>query len=96
MTKKQQTSKMNELTFQLIENSVVVLVQNGAYTQHEAYIRRGEVFARVGSSYRSCKNLIMVEVVDVDTGSENDVDITAGLIPGFVVKQPRKKTKDEV
>jgi hypothetical protein len=80
MTKKQQTSKMNELTFQLIENSVVVLARNGAYTQHEAYIRRGEVFVRVGSFYvgllRQGTSKSGYNVIDYDLGGQEEYAYT--------------------
>lgn len=79
-TAKKKQSKVNELTFQLIENSVVILSRNGAYTQHQAYTRRGEIFAKVGASYvglrRHGTSSIGYNVVDYDLGGQEDFAYT--------------------
>jgi len=74
-------SKMNQLTFQHIENSVVILCKDGAYSQHEAYIRRGEVFAKVGAFYvglrRNGTSKPGYSLVEMDLGEEDAFAYTA-------------------
>lgn len=74
-------TKMDELTFQRIENSVVILCRNGAYSQHEAYLRRGEVFARVGVFYvglrRHGTSKPGYNLIDMDLGSQETFAYTA-------------------
>jgi hypothetical protein len=68
-------TQATELSFQQIENSLVVLSKGGVYTQHEAYLRRGEVFAKMGSGYvglrRSGTSKPGVNLIDYDLGSEH-------------------------
>ncbi|WP_299198262.1 MULTISPECIES: hypothetical protein [Pseudomonadota] len=67
-------SKTAELTFQHIENSVVILNKGGIQSQHEAYLRRGEVFAKMGSGFvglrRHGTSKAGVNVVDWDLGGQ--------------------------
>lgn len=80
MVSKKKRSKLDELTFQLIENSVVILSKNGAQSQHEAYTRRGEVFAKVGSFYvglrRHGTSTSQYNVVDFDLGGQENFAYT--------------------
>lgn len=75
------TTKMNELTFQHIENSVVILCRRGSYSQHSAYIRRGEVFAKVGAFYvglrRHGTSKAECNIVDMDLGGQESFAYTA-------------------
>lgn len=76
----QTPSKIDELTFQLIENSVVILSKNGAYAQYEAYTRRGEVFAKVGNYFvglrRHGTSMSGYNIVDFDLGGQEEYAYT--------------------
>ena len=78
---KKKPSKMEELTFQHLENSVVILCRNGSYSQHQAYIRRGEVFAKVGAFYvglrRHGTSKPGYNIVDMDLGGQERFAYTA-------------------
>lgn len=74
------SAKTQELSFQLIENSLVILNKSGVQSQHEAYLRRGEVFAKMGSGFvglrRSGTSKQGVTLVDYDLGGENEYSFT--------------------
>lgn len=69
------------ITFREIENSVVILRKGGVYSQHVAYSRNDEVFAKMGSNYvglrrhTTSKDGVMLE--DYDLGSEHEFSHTA-------------------
>ena len=72
--------KLQELTFQLIENSVIILSRDGAYSQHEAWSRRGEVFAKMGSTFvglrRTGTSKNKVGVKDFNLGGQEEFRYT--------------------
>lgn len=74
-------TQAQELSFQQIENSLVVLSKGGVFTQHEAYLRRGEVFAKMGSGYvglrRTGTSKPGVNLIDYDLGNEHVYMFTA-------------------
>lgn len=73
-------ARLTELTFQPIENSVVILNREGAYSQHEAWTRRGEVFAKMGAIFvglrRHGTSKNKVGVKDFDLGGQEDFRFT--------------------
>lgn len=91
-----QKSKVDELTFQLIENSIVILSKNGVQSQHQAYTRRGEVFAKTGSSYvglrRHGTSVNGLNVVDFDLGGQDEFAYTD---TGRVVLADHEEANDE-
>lgn len=72
---------IKDITFQQIENSVVIISKNLVQSQHEAYLRKGEVFVKIGSGYiglrRRGTSKPGVSLLDYDLGSEHEYSYTA-------------------
>lgn len=64
--------KIQEITFQKIEGSVVILSKNGSHFQHEAWLRREEVFCKVGAGFVGLRkentSVMGLRLVDYDLG----------------------------
>ena len=60
------------MVFEKIEGSVVIIAKKGVYSQHEAWIRKDEVFCKVGSGFlgmrRNGTSVIGIQLVDYDLG----------------------------
>ena len=87
-----------DITFTRIEGTVVILYDKaGLYTQHEAWLRRNEIYAKVGSRFvglrRNGTSAGNYTLIDYDLGSEHIYGITA---LGKMVTQNHKDFKEEI
>lgn len=71
-----------EITFQKLEGSVVVIMKaNGSYSQHDAWVRRGEVYAKIGSGFAQIRrhgtSMNGITIKDYDLGTDVEFGYTA-------------------
>ena len=68
------------MVFEKIEGSVVIVAKRGVYQQHEAWLRKKEVFFKAGSGFvglrRNGTSVVGMQLVDFDLGSEHEYAYT--------------------
>ena len=69
------------MTFEKIEGSVVIIAKGGVQQQCKAWLRKKEVFCKVGSGFvglrRNSTSVTKMQLVDFDLGSEHEFAFTA-------------------
>ena len=80
MIKEPLKTKSESVVFKKIEESVVILCRNGTYIQTEAWIRKNEIFCRLGSGFIGLKlhntSVKNVQLIECDLGDSIQIAYT--------------------